>query len=68
MTKREFQKRARVLFLKRNPTATMQWMSAKHVTYPTGVQGWYGRFTAEAPGHRSSVMIARGDSDSIMIN
>jgi len=67
MTKREFKKRAHALFLRNNPEADIEWVKANFVTYPTGVKGWYGLFTARAPGHRTSTMVVNADDDSIMI-
>ena len=65
--KRTFKKRARDLFLKNNPTADIEWVKADYVTYPTGVKGWYGLFTARAPGHHTRTMVVNADEDSIMI-
>lgn len=67
MTRNQFKRKAERLFLKQNPTATVEWIYAKFVTYPTGVKGWSGRFTATAPGYRPSVMLAHGDDSYIMV-
>ncbi len=66
MDLRTFKTRAVALFLRANPTATVgAWTVApRRVTYPTGLVGIAGRFTASAPGHRSRDVIADWDARS----
>ena len=50
------------MFLSTNPTARLKWNKKPAlVTYPTGYRGWYGTFTATAPGYRVSVMSVECD-------
>lgn len=67
MTKREFKAKAAAAFARVNPTAAIQWLDARFVTYPTGVQGWHGRFEAIADGYRTRVMLASGDDSHVMV-
>ena len=53
MTPKAFKKNAERIFLKRNPTAAIEWVKApKLVTFPTGIKEFYGTFAATAPGFK----------------
>lgn len=67
MTRKQFQHMATAAFVAANPTAKVEWLTAKFVTYPTGHRCWQGKFTAEAPGYRPRVMTATGDDDGVLV-
>lgn len=65
--KREFKNKAAAAFKRTNPAAEIEWMTARLVTFPTGVKEWLGTFTATALGHKPSVMTATGADDYVMV-
>lgn len=67
MNATQFKRKAEAIFLKRNPEASIEWISAKKVTYPTGVKGYLGWFYAQAPGYKPSKMLAQGDDTYMMV-
>jgi hypothetical protein len=67
MNATQFKRKAEAAFKKANPTASIEWISAKQVTYPTGVKEYRGQFLAEAPGYRASQMTAMGDDSYVMV-
>jgi hypothetical protein len=67
MTKREFKRKATIAFMKVNPTATIEWITATEIIYPTGIKEWSGRFSAIADGYRAKTMIVSGADDYIMV-
>lgn len=67
MTRKQFRQKAEAAFKKANPAASIEWIEARFVTYPTGYKGWYGKIAATAPGYKSRVMIAMGDDTYMMV-
>ena len=68
MNAKEFQKKAKEAFLKKNPGATIGWLkSPRMVTYPTGVKEWRWEFEAKQNGYRAETMIATGDDTYVMV-
>lgn len=67
MTRKQFKDRVTAAFYRANPTATIEWLTVWFATSPTGHKGWYGKFTAEAPGYRSKVMFASGDDEHVRV-
>ena len=64
-----FKREAVRVFKKSNPSDTrITWvMEPEHITYPTGLQGWRGRFTAEAKGFRTRTLTATFDEGDWMV-
>lgn len=67
MNATQFKRKAEAAFLKANPTASVEWISAKQVTYPTGVKEYRGEFFAQADGYRGRKMIAMADDSYVMV-
>jgi len=67
MNATQFKRKAEAAFKKTNPTASVEWISAKQVTYPTGVKEYRGQFIAEAAGYRTRQMTAMGDDSYVMV-
>ncbi len=67
LTRKGFKAKAEAAFLRQNPGATVEWISAAKVEYPTGVKGWAGKFAAAAPGYKPRVMLADGDDMYVMV-
>jgi hypothetical protein len=67
MNATQFKRKAEAAFKKVNPTASVEWISAKQVTYPTGIKEYRGEFYAQADGYRSRKMVAMGDTSYVMV-
>jgi hypothetical protein len=61
-TLREFRNRSERLFRNGNPDArsglTIAWEWSRRVTFPTGLKGFTGSFTATADGFRTKAVLA----------
>lgn len=71
-TLREFRSRSLRLFRKANPDArsglVVSWEWSRRVTFPTGLKGFTGSFTATADGYRTKTVLASwADGTGLMV-
>lgn len=67
LTVTQFKRKAEAAFLKRNPGAKIEWVSARKAKCPTGVMACFGTFAASGNGYRPRIMSASGDDEMVMV-
>lgn len=70
MTEEQFKKKAEGALRRANRRAvlTIEWIRARNVTFPTGVDGWTGAIRVSAPGFKTATMFATGDNSYVRVD